>query len=81
LYICLIFICLTRVFLQAYEKDIAILPDILREKIRDIPELLSGSRASSTVKGYYRSFKKWSDWLKKNGLENDKVSSTKPLSC
>ena len=72
-------IFLTHIFLQAYEKDIAILPEILRDKIRDIPELLSGSRASSTVKVYFRSFKKWSDWLKKNGLENDKVSSTKPL--
>ena len=38
--------------MQAYREDIAILPEILREKIEDIPELLSESRASSKVKSY-----------------------------
>lgn len=65
--------------MQAYDKDISILPEILREKIHDIPELLSESRASSTVKGYYRSYKKWDDWLKKNGVVIEQGSSRKPL--
>ena len=67
------------VFLQAYRKDIAILPEILREKIQDIPELLSESRASSTVKSYFKSFQKWNDWLKQNNLQPDQGSSVKPL--
>lgn len=68
-----------KIFLQAYDKDIAILPDILLEKNHDIPELLSENIASSTVKGYYRSYKKWDDWLKKNGVVIDQGSSRKPL--
>ena len=67
------------VFLQAYREDIAILPEILREKIQDIPELLSESRASSTVKSYFKSFQKWNDWLKQNNLQPDQGSSVKPL--
>ena len=65
--------------MQAYRKDIAILPEILREKIQDIPELLSESRASSTVKSYFKSFQKWNDWLKQNNLQPDQGSSVKPL--
>lgn len=68
-----------QIFLQAYDKDISILPEILREKIHDIPELLSESRASSTVKGYYRSYKKWDDWLKKNGVVIEQGSLREPL--
>lgn len=70
---------LIQIFLQAYDKDISILPEILREKNHDIPELLSKSRASSTVKGYYRSYKKWDDWLKKNVVVIEQGSSRKPL--
>lgn len=47
------------VFLQPSSKDIAILPEIFKEKkIKDIPELLSESRASSTVKTNYIGFPK-----------------------
>lgn len=49
------------------------------KKILDIPELLSESRESSTVKGYYRSYKKWDDWLKKNVVVIEQGSSRKPL--
>ena len=67
------------VFLQAYRKDRAILPEILREKIKNIPELLSQSRESSTVKSYFWNFQKWNDWLKQNNLQPDQWSSVKPL--
>lgn len=70
---------LIQIFLQAYDEDISILPEILREKIHDIPELLSESRESFTVKGYYRSYKKWDDWLKKNVVVIEQGSSRKPL--
>lgn len=68
-----------QIFLQEYDEDISILPEILREKIHDIPELLSESRESSTVKCYYRSYKKWDDWLKKNVVVIEQGSSRKPL--
>lgn len=70
---------LWKIFLQAYDKDISILPEILREKIHNIPELLSESKASFTVKDYYRSYKKWDDWLKKNGVVIEQGSSREPL--
>lgn len=65
--------------MQAYDEDISILPEILREKIHDIPELLSESRESSTVKGFYRSYKKWDDWLKKNVVVIEQGSSREPF--
>lgn len=68
-----------QIFLQAYDEDIYILPEILREKIHDMPELLSERRESSTVKGFYRSYKKWDDWLKKNVVVIEQGSSRKPL--
>ena len=64
-----------RIF-AAYRKDIAILPEILREIIQ---ELLSQSRESSTVKSYFWNFQKWNDWFQQNNVQPDQGSSVKPL--
>lgn len=66
------------VFSQAYENGVAILPESVKENIERIPELLTECRASSTTKGYYRSYMKWVKWLEKNGIY-DKMFTMKPL--
>ena len=65
-------------FSQAYEDDLAILPDSVRKNAESLPELLAESRASSTTKGYYRSYKKWKEWLKGTGVQNNEAN-VKPL--
>lgn len=67
-----------RVFFKEYENGVAILPESVKENIERIPELLTECRASSTTKGYYRSYMKWVKWLEKNGIY-DKMSTMKPL--
>ncbi|XP_068238348.1 uncharacterized protein [Palaemon carinicauda] len=62
----------------AYENDVAILPESVKENIERIPELLAEWRASSTTKVYYQSYMKWVTWLEKNGI-HDKKSTMKPL--
>lgn len=66
------------VFFQAYENGVAILPESVKENTERIPELLTECRASSTTKGYYRSYMKWVKWLEKNGIY-DTMSTMKPL--
>lgn len=66
------------VFFQTYENGVVILPESVKENTERIPELLTECRASSTTKGYYRSYMKWVKWLEKNGIY-DTMSTMKPL--
>ncbi|KAJ8318521.1 hypothetical protein KUTeg_003612 [Tegillarca granosa] len=50
-----------------YQNDISILPDALKEN------------ADSTNVGYYRGFKKWSDWVIANGLQKNDALPAKPI--
>ena len=65
-------------FSQAYEHDLAILPESVLECEKSIPGLLAESRTSSTTRGYYRSYKKWMVWLEKTGIR-DEVPKLKHL--
>lgn len=61
------------VFFQTYENGVVILSESVKENTERIPELLTECRASSTTKGYYRSYMKWVKWLEKNGIYDKNV--------
>ncbi|KAJ8312362.1 LOW QUALITY PROTEIN: hypothetical protein KUTeg_009735 [Tegillarca granosa] len=64
---------------EVYQNDISILPDALKEKVKMIPDIIKYSKADSTTVGYYRGFKKWSDWVKANGLQKNDALPAKPI--
>ena len=54
----------TQLFLQAYRDDISELSEDLAGKMPLVASLVSESRSSSTVKGYFSAFMRWKSWAR-----------------
>ena len=59
----------TQLFLQAYRDDISELSEDLAGKMPLVASLVSESRSSSTVKGYFSAFMRWKSWARQNDIE------------
>ena len=69
----------TNVFLQAYGSDVNQLPSSLHGNVDLLMELLSESRADSTVKTYFAGFCRWKKWALTYGIDNSDIFPAKPF--
>ncbi|XP_069114860.1 uncharacterized protein [Argopecten irradians] len=68
-----------RLFLQSFGREINELPEVLLDKVTQIPELLESSRAVNTCKAYKRGFLRWKKWAINSGIKLEDTLPAKPL--
>ena len=74
-----IFFLFTNVFLQAFGSEVNQIPSSLHGTVDVLMELLSESRADSTVKTYYSGFCRWKNWASIHGIDNSDIFPAKPF--
>ena len=66
-------------FFQAFRDDIAELPESLVDTLNLLPDLLTESRCSTTVKNYNNGFMRWKRWAQSNGIPEANILPSKSL--
>ena len=72
-------LCFTNLFLQCHRKEIQELPEVLVDKVIQLPHILKQSRAQSTSKKYENAFLRWKRWALANDLNSVDILPAKIL--